>query len=667
MKGFSKYFFLVWATGVGVTIIFAFSTGQQDWEAERDSALKRVGQLSASLRLSLENLTEKTANELTRIIEVELVSSGLTHWLSESSFQSIAMLGRDDFGNWQVEWAKSKTPGDVYVKAQYEAWKGGLPLDAIQGETLSWNIVRYNTTPPRKMLLLGVQLKVKAKQGESYKIAFGLLPLNYLTSLTEPLKADGDEVFIVDRAGRALTYPDPQYLGSNLDVHDVVKALKKSQKLSDFRNFKNLSGDATVGGYERSKNSNAYIVANQKVQTRQSAILAVAQSGVMGLGLVILLSLITIIFEKSDRNRVRQMAILLRKGQDGSKSSAEPASSSDIEKERRELFEQLGLTFLTHLRGPVYSSLGKMHKLTAAVKDAEQKKDVAFVEKEIRRIRDFIEGLGQTFDLDARPSERIDLSATFEKHLTRYRSVLQKREIQLEFEPHANAWLKMSRDDLDFILRTMMDTVLDKLTFSGDQKKLQVKIEKMGGMNRLALLVMGAKFPVAEVETMFLIRDRENLELSFARGFALSWNGNLSAESSILGARFFLEIPAVETEIKEEVKAMGQEKKEEPVFEQAAEPEAPPAEPLATQVTTMKEDTLSEKRVTDELNKVLPPTPAPASKTEVSVVEDLTASTEASLNLSPDTQTATEADGPPDVPDDPMEVKIRKPKVRFDV
>ena len=639
MKGFSKYFFLVWATGIGVTIIFAFSTGQQDWEAERNAALKRVGQLSASLRLSLENLTEKTANELTRIIEVELVSNGLTHWLSESSFQSIAMFGKDSLGNWQVEWAKSKTPGDVNLRARYQAWKSSLPLDAIRGETLSWNHVQINTVPPRKMLLLGVQLKVRAEQGESYKIAFGLLPLNYLTSLTEPLKAEGDEVFIVDRAGRALTYPDPTYLGGNLDVHDIVKSLKKSQKLSEYGNFKNLSGDSTVGGFERSKNSNAYIVANQRVLSKQNAILALAQSGVMGLGLVLLVSLIAIMFERSDRKRMRQMAMALRKGSaDSSKATTETSSPSNIEKERRELFEQLGLTFLTHLRGPVYSSLGKMHKLIGSIKDSEQKKDVEFVEKEVRRIRDFVEGLGQTFDLDARPSERIDLSATVEKHLSKYRSVLQKREIQLEYEPHANAWLKMSRDDLDFILVTVMNTILDKLTFSGDQKKLQIKIERMGGMNRVALLIMGAKFQVSDVESLFVIRDRENLELSFARGFALSWNGNLTAETSILGARIFFEIPAVETEVKQEVKAASLNE---------TSTDGLPEEPLATQVTKVKDETLIDKKVTEELDKVLPPRPEASSKAEVSVVEDLTMSTAGSLNLSQE----EEDDEPPDTQD----------------
>lgn len=644
MKGFTKYFFLVWATGLGVMAVFAISTGHQDWKAERESALNRVGQLSTSLRLSLENLTEKTANELTRIIEVEIVSSGMTHWLSESSFRSIAMVGRDSRGQWAVDWAKSKTPGSM--QSQYQKWLPKLPMERIKGETLSWSRVELDNRRP--MLLLGVQLKVKAKQGESYKVAFGLLPLNYLSSLTEPLKTKGEEVFLVDSAGYALTFPDPAYVGSIMDVHPLVSDLKKSQKLSEFGSFRNLSNDPTVGGYEKSQNSNVYVVANQTIKSRQMAMLGVAESGIMGFGLILFLSIIALFFEKKDSTRFRQMTSMLRKGNsDSSKEKAGTSSPGDIEKERRELFEQLGLTFLTHLRGPIYSSLGKIHKLTGNIKDSENKKDISFIETEVRRLRDFIEGLGQSFDLDSRPSERIDLSMLVESMMANYRKALSKREIAVEFEPHANSLVRVSRDDLVFILNTILNYAANNLSYSGDERRIQIKIDRVGGMSRLSMLMVGAKFPVKEIESLFQVRDRNQLELSFSRGFALSWNGNLSAESSILGARIHLEFPAVDVEEKVEVR--------ESVT-------ATPEEPLATKVTSFDSDNFNSRKVDDELSKVLPPTPSVSPRTEVSVVDDLTA-TVSSLNF----EKMSEPEPEPPNADNALEVKIRKPKVRFDV
>src|SRR5690606_7218750 len=138
---------------------------------------------------------------------------------------------------------------------------------------------------------------------------------------------------------------------------------------------------------------------------------------------------------------------------------------------------------------------GRIHKLTELVKDSEAQKNLAFIENEIRRLRDFTEGLGQAFDLDSRPSEEIDLSEVVNDIIAKYRKVLAKREIQIEIEPHPNAHSRINRDDLFFILNTLFDLAVHKLSYSGEQRKLQIKIDRVGGTSRVSILMVGAKLP----------------------------------------------------------------------------------------------------------------------------------------------------------------------------
>lgn len=644
----------LWIGGLAAAFVLALGKAQDRSASEREAELKHVAQLSTSLRVGLESFSDKAANELARIIEMELTQGQTSSWLIQSPFQSAALVGENDNKSWKLEWSRSKLSASV--NDQYQAWLPRLPLEKISGDYVSWN--RVEVSGQRPSLLVGIQLRLKTDGKDKIRVALGQLPLDYLSSLTDPLKSDNGEIFLVDSAGYSLTFPQAQYVGSPMDVHPIVNLAVKTQGLSEYGDFRNLNGEPTVGGFERAKNSNVYVVTNLRVKTKTALVQnQFWQSGLIILGILILLSIPLWLLQESTMERLQQMRenlAVVKK----SEASAGPISSNKYGPTiSKDYFEKIGLSFFNQLKGPVYSALGKLQQIKTTEGLGENKNlqsNLDFLEKEMRRIRDFVEGLGRSLKVQDRSAEVLDLNTLVEGKLSQIRDQLQRRNIELEMHDHINAKVLCHSDDLQFMIETMLKRSASLLSESSEKRKLQVRIESAGPICRLSLLLHGVKLGASQVSALFDMTSPDELEMNFAKGYASAWNGQMFAESSLVGLRLFLELPHVPSQeplIKSNpvVSAPSKSQAPEPPAYTMTAATLDLSSDSATQAS-IQSDPLSAKKIDEKLNKILPPNPTAKEKSpEVSVVDDLTSSsakTEKSEN---------------------SEVKIRRPKVRFDV
>lgn len=644
-KGYGPLLVL-WMGGLAIAGVLASSKGQVDLTAERGRQLTQINQLTTSLRLAFDNFAERNASDLARIIEVEMTQDSISSWLVDSPFQAVALVDQEVNGTWKTEWARSKESASA--KDTIQGWLSKLPLDKITGEFVSWN--RVEVPGQRPSLILGVQLRLKTANSEKTQIALGVLPLDHLAVLTEPLKTEGSEIFLIDSAGYSLTFPNPQYVGSYMDVHPLVNAAVKAQTISDVGDFRNLAGEATIGGFERVKNSNVYVIANLPTTTPiVYASRQLSESGFVILGILILLSLPLWFIQRADNERLSQLRQTLLNVDSGQREntvvirdSGVKASPELVDVARKELFERFASVVFQQLKGPIYGAIGKASRLQTQI-PPEQKEVLTALEAELRKSKMFVEGLGRTLKFHERGGTEVNLAKVFEADLARSAEQLQKQGVDVDFSPGANLVVKSHPDDAHKIFLTILKRTweTDMPATQNGRRKLIIRLESQGPIVRATFLFHGLKIGEGQAEKIFDIRGPDDLDLSVARGLAYSWNGLLTAEDSLAGLRFILELPVAPGF---EVVKNGHKAAEISEAKSIPYKATPVAANLAPEITLTKSETLELKKVDETLNRVLPPAPKP-ERTGISVVEDLTATEEMA---------------------NPKDVKIRKPRVRID-
>jgi hypothetical protein len=646
-KGYSPLIFL-WLGGLAAAAIVAFSQGQIETQAQRQSDLRSVAQMVAGLRLAFENFSERSANDLARLIELELTQSQPSAAFEQGPFTEIALLEQRSDGQWVAEWARRKTPlnwTDVAAR---------LPMAKVTGDFVLWG--RAEAGSQRPNLYLALQLKVKGDGPERVRVAIGQLPLDHLAALTDPLKRQDTELFLVDTAGYSLTFPDPQYVGSPMDVHPVVAAAVRAQALSDFADFRNLQGQATVGGFEKAAKSNVYVIGNLPVKTVfAGARQKMSESFIFVIGLLIFLSIPLFLWRDDWLERVQQLQDHMKSlsvggpggGTGGGASKVFGVQTSD---EGSTLLEGFTRSLYNQIKGPVYLALGRLQRLQSSGAALALRNDLMALDQDLQAVRTFVDRLGRSQGPSGVSLQPLQMAEVVESQLVMNGSRFQKLKILTELQKVKDATIKVHRSEFEVIVDTLISRAIDLLFEQPGGRKLVVRLETLGPTARLSLLLHGVKRGSEEIKHMFDLTRFSDVELFVAKGLAVAFGGTLYAEDSLVGLRLFAEFPVLSAL---SVSSGPTQVPVSPVEPSAVKPLA--GDPL--------ENPLAQKKVDEKLNQILPPKPTRTAP-EVSVVEALTASQSQSQSQSKSQEQPTQPVVETKATSE--EIRIRKPKVRID-
>lgn len=620
MSGY-RYFIIVGALSALICLFFYSSLSQQNEIKNQESGAAEVSRLLDLASAAFEQMSERLATELTRVIEAELISNTSTSWLENSSFEALALAKNNGAGGWSVEWVKKRS--GVGKEFNFTNWVTRFRSQGLQENQLIFENVAEASG--QAQVIFGVQLRVKSDTGNSERLGLGIIPNSEISNLLSSLKTNAMELFFVDSNGYALSYTDPRYIGSKMDVHPLVAVALKASSLRSIGPFSDLAQRETIGGYKKSLKTGVFTIVNVPAVSSVGQKQGTVFSFVLSLAATILALVLIAVFVSSDNRRLRLLRDQLAKLQSQNKSLQSESRSLDL---ARQAHQQWSRSVSGYLRSPVYSLLGEFQK----VKDANpaHKKSYEFIESELRKVRDFIEGLSQRSDT-ADNKQTFNLRDKLEQVFFQQKENFTTRGLRLTTGESPDLFIYGSIADLQAATDLLLEFFRKEMQLEKTDKNLVVNLKPVHGAAELSFECTLNNVPDS-LDEMMSLQDERYLNLAVANGLFKSLSAMTSLENGIEKLRFAVKFPLA-----------AQPKKEEPVEVAPAEPS--PAESSASKKLSDKvESDLLAKQVTAQLDKMLPPSPDESENLDVSVVNELT---------------ATEAETPP-------KVSIRKPRVRYD-
>lgn len=619
-----KYLLLILTTGFVVSAIFIVGQNQSQEQGVEKNAAVEASRLLDLITAAFEQYSERLATELTRVIEAELTSSETTSWLTNSSFEAVALAEPNEVGTWNLEWVKSADQGQQSF--DFSGWLPRVGKDAVSDNRFLFRTVTNIRKEPR--VLFGVQLRVKSGGNDLTKIGLGILPVTEVASVLASVKGTELEGFVVDKDGNALTYPDPRYVGSRMDIHPIVSTLLKSSTARTIGPFLDLQQKPTMGGYKKIPKTGTAVVVNiptvEPAGRRQGFVTLV----LISCAITFILALLAFAMSSSDRSglqmfkeRAAQLQVQLRNLQNESRQF-ETVSVAHRHWSR---------SVSGYLRSPVYSMLGEVQKLKEKYKAGDA---LAFLEDELRKVKDFVESLNSRAG-DSNAESNFLVGEKAAEILHRQKESFERRGVELLFIDDPQATIYGNPGDFQTGLDLLLQYLLKEMSSSQGGKQISVSVHFEHGTVEFKLTVPVAGLPEDLAEVMAMQTDR-HVSLAVANGLFKAMGGVMSIQPGINGTSVRVRFPAASAGTAEISKAA-------PAA--APTPTKPPEPPeLESKKSTRAETVLLTKKVTEELDRILPPEPEKQTQQDVSVVDELTAT----LDL-------TEP-----------KVKIRKPRVRYD-
>ena len=187
------------------------------------------------------------------------VREGLARSTQSSPFVFVAAITAKNHPKWVA-----------FGKRRSETWTQGDISSVL--EKFSFSEARENRTAwhkvmgPRSRAYLALGVEVKKKSG--LEKIFGLLPIEYLTRVGAILKGSSDLFMVVDSRGRALYFPEQQYLGATVTDDPIVKEiLAHKNKMSGSGEYRNLDGVSSAGAYYRIGSTNMHAILSRPFQS----------------------------------------------------------------------------------------------------------------------------------------------------------------------------------------------------------------------------------------------------------------------------------------------------------------------------------------------------------------------------------------------------------------
>lgn len=557
------------------------TAGYCSWHFSRTSQSHLNDQKSISVtqqlgvsRAQVEQYVDRTATELTTLIEKEMSAGALTNvpaspaqsegsigsiggnappvvpapaapssGFTQSDFVALAVLGSAENTPWAAEWFQTKNA--AFTQSFLDSKLAYLPLARVKGDQVQF--ARIEGPDKRIYFVLSVQIRFKSPAGEEIKIATGVLPATYFGPAVESAKGSGDEVFLTDFGGYAYTYPDQQYVGAKMDVHPIVKRAIRGDVSSDVREGENLSGQLVTGGFEKLRNCNLIMIMTSPIMARASAMVgSIFQVALVSLALVLLTAGLIAVMGRREKLQKDLLAGRLRLLETRAQTPAEVKSFGGDQRSK-EALRDFSNGVVQYLRGPLAAILGQAQLAISKSSEEEVKTWLSRIEKEARLSRDFIEGIAKSQGLTEVETQKVELEGVVTQSLQDLRTVFTKNEIHLEENYKSRARVEVSPGEIRQILRHIFQFQVQRLSAVSSYRKMSIDIEQAGPFLRLRLSD-SAPAPESDVLRRFFEPFQiEGLQFSLAKNIVEKFRGTLNVEKSETGGlEFRFDLPALE-------------------------------------------------------------------------------------------------------------------------
>jgi hypothetical protein len=515
--------------GLALSLLFLWSTSNGSFEEKHQ--LKIVQQESKLFRVAAEEFSEKMATQLMQTLEAEMASPTPTETFEKSSYQAIALLLSAEGENSVLDWHRTNEVG--INKTFFETIANKIQAEKLAPDQIIWKRIEGLDRKPH--LLLGVQLRVKTNDSERVRLAIGILPMDAMMSLMSPYQGEAAEVFIVDSSGFSLSTSDTRYLGTQMDIHPIVSALKKQDKIDDIFRTRSLSNQATVGGFQRTKNSNMYVVLNRPIESEAGTQWSLVLSSILAIfGFLILGVGINYFFFRS---RARESA---NEMDEHLMTTAVSEGLSKMERARLEknVLDRTLRAMSGGLRSSIYSLIGKCHILMPKLNEPSLIDDVKFMESELRVVRNLIEEMGPgTHTASNKPLPILDLSEAVRHAIVASSGMIQTRGIQFRESLMPEVMIRVPREDLEHAVTTLLQFCIN--IFDGQKDGiLEIKTLVIGSTIRLEILVPGVDMQN---------RIKSNPEYILSRLMLLGFGGQVSVVTNAHNEVLRIDMPRAQS------------------------------------------------------------------------------------------------------------------------
>lgn len=558
------------------------TAGYCSWHFSRTSQSHLNDQKSISMtqqlgvsRAQVEQYVDKTATDLTSLIEKEMSAAPLANMaqppaegsigsiggnappavppaaapssgFTQSDFVALAVLGSAVNSPWAVEWYQTKNA--ALTQAFMDSQLSNLPLARVKGDQVQF--ARIEAPDKRVYFVLSVQIRFKSPAGEEIKIATGLLPATYFAPAVESAKGSGDEVFLTDIAGYAYTYPDQQYVGAKMDVHPIVKRAIRGDVSSDVREGKNLAGQSVAGGFEKLRNCNLVMIMTSPILAPTSAVMeSILEVALVSFALVLLTAGMIAVMGRRETLQKELLAGRLRLLETRAQTPSEVKAFGGDQRSK-EAVRDLSNGIVQYLRGPIAAILGQSQLAISKSSEDEVKTWLTRIEKEARLSRDFIEGIAKSQGLTEVETQKVELEAVVTQSLQDLRPLLTKNEIHLEENYKSRARVEISPGEFRQILRHIFQFQVQRLSAISSYRKLSLDIEQAGPFLRLRVRDSAPSPETDVLRRFFEPFQIEGLQFSLAKNIIEKFRGTLTVEKSETGGlEFRFDLPALEAPV----------------------------------------------------------------------------------------------------------------------
>jgi signal transduction histidine kinase len=430
----------------------------------------------ALTKKQVEDYVDKTANELTALIQNEINQASMTSNFTQSDFVATAVSSLSDANIWSVDWFRTKnTPISLDF---FNSKLTDLSLSEIQNDKIQ--VGRLEAPDKRIYFTVSVSIRFKTPEGEAVKVATGLVPISYFQSLLDATKGSTDEGLLVDSKGFAVSYPDQQYVGAKIDTHPIVKEAMQSSQGSEVIFSQNIKGDAVVGGYEKLGQSNLMLVMSSPVMSRSSAMLqSILQIILFCMAMMLVVAGVMFFLGKKNNMKhdilVNRIKVLEQRQQN-------PAELSNFiaEQTKKEILREFAFGVVQILKNPMTAIIGQAQLLKDKATDTEQKNLIGKIERETRQSRDFVEQLAKSYGLNDIKLQTVEVETVVTPVLSEMVQLFIKHDVQIEENVKTRARVSVPHSDLKLALRHVFYLLLDRLIIKNGFRKISVNIEQAG-------------------------------------------------------------------------------------------------------------------------------------------------------------------------------------------
>lgn len=519
------------ATGA-VFLTAGFCAWQLSVSAEKASTNEKIKTLSqqvAVVRAQAETHLDKSANELTSIIQNQIAAAVDTPEFIKSSYLALTVLSSPGPNQpWQVEWSRTKNPqfDRSFLESQVTYWA----LDRLKGDNIQ--VLRMQMPDRRVYFVIALQIRFKSAAGEEVKVAAAVVPPAFFAGLTDSVKGTSDELMLVDAAGYSYAYPDQQYVGSSMEPHPLVKTLIKSPSSTDFKNTTTLVGNRAVGGYERLKNANLYVLISSPLPPRsQVAIEAFLQVGIVTLAIAMLSALLIALINQRQSRKLQQLDTRLQVLNQRQSSPAE-VTTFNAEKERLEAMRELAFSVVQYLRAPIAAMLGfaQIGQTKSDVTGA--KESFAQIEKAARQSREFLEGLAKINGFEKLDMRPMAIENLVQQSLTHVRAKIEKRGVTIEENYKTTEKAEVAANELRAALQTLLLYFGERLALATGLKRLYVDVEQAATFVKIRVADSGLTPAPEQLRRFFEPFAVNGMHMATLRALVESFKGTIRADKN---------------------------------------------------------------------------------------------------------------------------------------